>query len=84
MPSDNITLPDIAGLREEADEARHLAALLKDAPSVADLLTYASALEADASRFEEAISSSSPGGLLTVGRHGHSSRSDAFLAGRPH
>ena len=82
MPSDKFALPNTAELRVEADEARHLASLLRDAPSVADLLTYASALEADASRFEEAISS--PRGLLTVGKHGDSSRSNAFLPGRPH
>ena len=43
----NFGIP-IAELCEEAAEARELAAMLDEPASVADLLNYASALEADA------------------------------------
>jgi hypothetical protein len=47
-----ITKEDIAELRAEADDARHLASALDDAASMADLFEYAASLEADAASWE--------------------------------
>ena len=56
MPSEPMALVDIAELRIEAAEARCLASKFKDPESVADLLSYAAALELDANRCEQALS----------------------------
>jgi N-acyl amino acid synthase of PEP-CTERM/exosortase system len=48
-------LASIADLREEAAEARRLASAVGDAKSAADMIAYASALEADASDWEEGL-----------------------------
>jgi hypothetical protein len=45
-------LENIAELRAEADEARHLVSSLDDPASIADLFKYAAALEADADFWE--------------------------------
>jgi hypothetical protein len=47
-----MTKEDVAELRAEADDARHLASTLDDPVSVADLVEYAVSLEADANRWE--------------------------------
>ena len=44
---------EIAELREEAAEARALAATFKSGPTVEDLLKYASVLEREAAQLEE-------------------------------
>jgi hypothetical protein len=49
----------VAELREEAAQARNLASTLTDPASVADLLKYASALEADAAHWGSAPPSAS-------------------------
>jgi hypothetical protein len=82
VPFEAIALPNIAELREEAREARQLAFLLRDAQAVADLLAYASTLEADASRCEQALLRFR--GPLIIREHGGSSPSNAFLAGGQH
>ncbi|HEY4266444.1 MAG TPA: hypothetical protein VGM72_14095 [Micropepsaceae bacterium] len=49
------TLVDTAELRKQASEARYLAAAFKDRATVSDLLSYATALERDAARWEEVV-----------------------------
>ena len=45
-------IENIAELRAEADEARHLATMFDDPASIADLFKYAASLEADADIWE--------------------------------
>ena len=45
-------IENVAELRGEADEARHLATGLDDAASIADLFGYAESLETDADFWE--------------------------------
>jgi len=52
MTREELTLQNIAYLRAEADEARHLASTLGDPVSIADLFKYAESLEADADFWE--------------------------------
>ena len=52
MSQEELTLQNIAELREEADEARHLASELDDPLSIADLFKYAASLEDDANFWE--------------------------------
>ena len=49
-----VTIENVAELRTEADEARHLASALDDPESIADLFEYAESLEADADCWEQA------------------------------
>ena len=50
-----VTIENVAELRTEADEARHLASALDDPASIADLVKYAESLEADADCWELAL-----------------------------
>jgi hypothetical protein len=50
-----VTIENVAELRTEADEARHLASELDDPASVADLFEYAQSLEAGADYWELAL-----------------------------
>jgi len=50
-----MTKENVAELRAEADEARHLASSLDDPASVADLFEYAASLEADANSWDLAL-----------------------------
>jgi hypothetical protein len=50
-----VTIENVADLRSEADEARHLASALDDPASIADLFKYAESLELDADRWEQAL-----------------------------
>ena len=50
-----VTIENVAELRTEADEARHLVSALDDPASIADLLEYAESLEADADCWELAL-----------------------------
>ena len=59
MTREELTLQNIAELRAEADEARHLASTLDDAVSIADLFKYAASLEADADFWELGLSRAS-------------------------
>jgi len=52
MTEQELIRRNIAELREEADEARHLASTLDDPASIADLFKYAESLEADADFWE--------------------------------
>ena len=52
MTREELTLQNIAELRAEADEARHLASTLDDPVSIADLFKYAESLEVDAAFWE--------------------------------
>src|SRR6266700_4000407 len=54
-PREELTQANIAVLRAEADEARHLASALDDTASIVDLLKYAQALEADADLWEREL-----------------------------
>src|SRR6266567_6305642 len=54
-PLEELTQANIAVLRAEADEARHLASALDDSASIVDLLKYAQALEADADLWEREL-----------------------------
>jgi len=45
--SDGVTTEEIAALRQEAAEARRLAATLSDSQAITDLTLYAEALEAE-------------------------------------
>ena len=56
MTREELTLQNIAELRAEADEARHLASTLDDPVSIADLFKYAASLEADADFWELGLS----------------------------
>ena len=56
MPREPIAMVDIAVLRGEAAEARCLAAKFKDRETVTDLLSYAAALEVDATRCDQTLS----------------------------
>jgi hypothetical protein len=49
------SLVDIAELRMQANEARHLASTFKDRAIIRDLLNYASALERDAAQWDEVV-----------------------------
>ena len=55
MPSEPVAPANIAELRVEAGEARHLASVFRNRAAVADLLKYASALEVEANRWEEGL-----------------------------
>jgi hypothetical protein len=55
MTREELILQNIEALRAEADEARHLACSLDDSVSIADLLKYAQALEADADLCERGL-----------------------------
>ncbi len=50
-----ITKEEVAELRAEALDARHLASTLDDRASAADLFEYAGSLEADANNWELAL-----------------------------
>ena len=50
-----VTIENVAELRREADEARHLASALDDPASIADLFEYAESLEEDADCWELAL-----------------------------
>ena len=52
MTPEEMIMENIAELRAEADEARHLASTLDDSLSIVDLFKYAEALEADADLWE--------------------------------
>jgi hypothetical protein len=52
MTREERILENIAELRAEADEARHLASTFDDPASIADLFKYAASLEADADFWE--------------------------------
>jgi len=54
-PLEELTQANIAVLRAEADEARHLASALDDSASIVDLLKYAQSLEADADLWEREL-----------------------------
>jgi hypothetical protein len=58
-----VIMRSIAELRQEATDARHLASTIAAAASVRDLLSYASALEADAANWQQTFSRSQ-GGLF--------------------
>jgi hypothetical protein len=58
-----VMMRSIAELRQEATDARHLASTVAASASVRDLLSYASALEADAAIWQQAFSHSQ-GGLF--------------------
>ena len=49
------TIENVAELRTEADEARHLTSVLDDPESIADLFEYAESLEVDADCWELAL-----------------------------
>lgn len=55
MSSQVAALAEIAELRGEAEEARGLASMFTEPDAIADLLSYARALELDANRSEEAL-----------------------------
>ena len=50
-----VTIEDVAELRAEADEARHLASELDDPASIEDLFEYAESLETDADCWDLAL-----------------------------
>ena len=50
-----VTIENVAELRAEAVEARHLASALDDQASIADLFKYAESLEVDADWWEQAL-----------------------------
>ena len=56
-----VLMQSIAELRQEATDARDLASTIAAAASVRDLLSYASALEADAASWQQAFSRSHSG-----------------------
>jgi hypothetical protein len=56
MTREELTVQNIAELRAEADEARHLASTLDDPVSIADLFKYAESLEVDADFWQLGLS----------------------------
>ena len=55
MTQQELIRRNIAELREEADQARHLASSLDDLASIADLFKYAEALEAYADVWQRGL-----------------------------
>jgi hypothetical protein len=53
LSSESEDLVDVSELRVEAEDARYLASTSKDRAAVSDLLNYATALERDASCWED-------------------------------
>ena len=78
MPSEPVAPANIAELRVEAGEARHLASVFRNRAAVADLLKYASALEVEANRCEEGLRR--PEAVLIADNFRGSMWSNAFFA----